>query len=234
MTHLAVLTSHPIQYQAPLFRELAKRMDVTVLFAHRATERDQAAAGFGVSFEWDTDLLSGYEHQFLKNVARKPALDRFLGCDTPSIMAELANHRFDSLLITGWHLKSFWQAILAAKRLGIPVIVRGDSHLETPRSVPKIAAKALVFPMALRVFDVALYVGERSRAYWQYYKFPSRRLIFSPHCVDNDWFAVRATRDAREKLRAMNGISSNANVVLFAGKLLPFKRPLIWYLHLGS
>ena len=32
---LGVLTSHPIQYQAPLFRELAKRVDLQIYFAHR-------------------------------------------------------------------------------------------------------------------------------------------------------------------------------------------------------
>ena len=39
---LAVITSHPVQYQAPLFRELARRLELTVFFAHRATSQDQA------------------------------------------------------------------------------------------------------------------------------------------------------------------------------------------------
>ena len=71
---LAIVASHPIQYHAPLFRELAKRVDLTVFFAHRATPADQAKAGFGVDFDWDIDLLSGYEHVFLHNVARNPGL----------------------------------------------------------------------------------------------------------------------------------------------------------------
>jgi glycosyltransferase involved in cell wall biosynthesis len=51
-------------------------------------------------------------------------------------------------------------------------------------------------------------------------------LFFSPHCVDTEWFAARATPDARARLRAENGIAANARVLLFAGKLVPFKRPL--------
>jgi glycosyltransferase involved in cell wall biosynthesis len=226
MKHLAVLTSHPIQYQAPLFRELSRRLDLTVLFAHRATKADQAAAGFGVGFEWDVDLLSGYDHRFLKNVSIDPGVDRFWGCDTPEIGDRLRDGNFDALLVTGWHLKCFWQAILAAKRAGIPVMVRGDSHLKTPRSLLKRASKALIYPMILRVFDVALYVGEGSLRYWQRYGFPSQRLVFSPHCVDNEWFAARAGRAAREKLRAAQQISYDTKVALFAGKLQPIKRPL--------
>jgi glycosyltransferase involved in cell wall biosynthesis len=106
------------------------------------------------------------------------------------------------------------------------VLVRGDSHLGTPRSRLKKGAKALVYPAFLRLFDAALYVGKRSRAYYEHYYFPERRLVFSPHCVDNDWFATRATAKSRAKARTRLNIAADAKVVLFAGKLVPFKRPL--------
>ncbi len=57
---VGVLISHPIQYYTPIFRELAKLCDLTVFFAHRQTAEQQAQAGFGVAFDWDIDLLSGY------------------------------------------------------------------------------------------------------------------------------------------------------------------------------
>jgi glycosyltransferase involved in cell wall biosynthesis len=222
---LAFVTSHPIQYYAPLFRALAKQLDVVVFFAHRATPSDQAKAGFGVQFDWDVDLLSGYAHEFLHNVATRPALDRFSGCDTPDIGEHLRRGRFDAVLVQGWHLKSFLQSVLAAKVQGVPVLMRGDSQLDTPRSVLKRATKSAIYPAFLRLFDAALYVGERSRAYWMHYGYPASRLFFSPHCVDADWFAARATAQARADLRMRLGIGSEEKVVLFAGKLVPFKRP---------
>src|SRR5215510_15149079 len=119
LIRLAVLTSHPVQYYAPLFRELAKAVDLHVYFAHRATPAEQAQAGFGTPFEWDVDLTSGYAHSFLENIARQPGTDRFAGCDTPEIGRHLRQGRFQALLVMGWHLKSYLQAALAAKRLGI-------------------------------------------------------------------------------------------------------------------
>ncbi|MFI4999602.1 MAG: glycosyltransferase family 1 protein, partial [Reyranellales bacterium] len=86
---IGFLVSHPIQYYTPIFRELAKRCELTVLFAHRQTPEQQAGAGFGVAFEWDIDLLSGYRSRFLTNVARNPSTDRFFGCDTPDVTAEI-------------------------------------------------------------------------------------------------------------------------------------------------
>ena len=223
---LAIVASHPIQYHAPLFRKLARRLDLTVFYAHRATPVDQARAGFGIGFEWDVDLLSGYEHVFLRNLAKRPGLDRFGGCDTPEIGARLAEGHFDAVLVLGWHLKTYLQAGLAAKRLGLPLLARGDSHLATPRPTVKRAVKAIAYPAFLRLFDAALYVGKRSRAYWTHYRYPASRLFFSPHCVDTEWFAARATEAARVALRARLGLADEAKVALFAGKLMPFKRPL--------
>jgi glycosyltransferase involved in cell wall biosynthesis len=226
MIRLAVVVSHPIQYYAPIFRELARRVDLHVFFAQSLSPAQQAAAGFGQAFDWDVDLLSGYPSTFLKNVAARPGPDHFLGCDTPEIGARLKRGGFDALLVFGWYLKSMVQAVWAAKSLGIPVIVRGDSHLDTPRGPLKRAAKAAAYPLMLRAFDAALYVGARSRAYYEHYHYPPSRLFFSPHCVDAAWFAARATPDRGRALRSRLGIAAQEKVVLFAGKLIPLKRPL--------
>jgi glycosyltransferase involved in cell wall biosynthesis len=223
---LAVLASHPIQYQAPLFRALAKRVDLHVFFAFRSSPRAQAEAGFGALFEWDVDLLGGYSNSFLVNVASEPAADRFLGCDTPQIDGLVGAGGFDALLVMGWNLKSYVQGVLAARRRGLPVLVRGDSHLATARSAAKRLGKALVYPILLRSFDAALYVGTLSRAYYEHYGYPQRRLFSSPHCVDNDWFAAQATAEARSTLRDQCGVGANVRLVLFAGKLQALKRPL--------
>lgn len=222
---LAIVASHPVQYYGPLYRELAQRIELEVLFAHRATPADQARAGFGVAFEWDIDLTTGYTHTFLDNVAKLPATDRFAGCDTPEIGSKLDHGNFDALLVHGWHLKSYVQAVVAAKQRGIPVLVRGDSQLASPRSRLKRVVKELAFPPLLRVFDAALYVGSRSRDYYLHYRYPSNRLFFSPHCVDTQRFAARATQVNRNSLRAQLGVNDDVYLLLFVGRLVKFKRP---------
>jgi glycosyltransferase involved in cell wall biosynthesis len=223
---LAIVTSHLIQYQAPLFRELAVRSDLTVFVACRATPQDQAKAGFAVAFNWDVDLTLGYNCRFLTNRSRTPGPSEFFGCDTPEIGECIRRSRFDALLVMGWHLKTYWQAIWAAKRAGIPVLVRGDSQLATRRGLVKRIGKRMFYPFALRTFDAALYVGQRSRAYWQHYDYPQHKMFFSPHCVDTKFFAGRATLEARNRVRYGLGIAADTKVALFAGKLVAFKRPL--------
>ncbi len=210
------LVSHPIQYYAPIFRELAKRCDLTVFFAHRQTPEQQARAGFGVAFNWDVDLLSGYDSRYLVNVARRPSTDRFAGCDTPGIGDEIARGKFDAFIVPGWALRSYWQAVRACRRLGVPVLVRGDSQLGSRRNGAVRIAKALAFSHLLRRFDGFLYVGQRNREYLLHYGVPAHRLFFSPHCVDNDAFAAASRGIRRPQGRRR---------VLFVGKLIGRKHP---------
>ncbi len=226
MLRIAVVVSHPIQYYAPIFRELAAHVDLKVFYTQQATGEKLATGGFGMPYLWDVDLLSGYEYRYLTNIARTPDLAAFWGSDTPDIGSELKCGHFDVVLVFGWYLKSLMQAIIAAKQQRLPLMVRGDSHLMSPRSILTRVTKAMVYPSFLRLFDAALYVGRYSRQYYEHYRYPDSRLFFSPHCVDNAWFESRATGAARSELRGALGIGAHEKVALFAGKLVPFKRPI--------
>lgn len=221
---LAIVTSHPIQYYSPLFRELSRRTKVHVFFSHKPTAKQQASAGYGVPFEWDVDLTSGLDHTFLANVSAYPSTSNFRGCDTPSIGSCLKNG-FDAVLVTGWNLKSYWQAIVGARRLGLPVMVRGDSQLQGTRSILRKIAKMLFYPLIFKSFDAFLYPGQQNRAYLEHYKVPPAKLFFSPHCVDVDFFSMNANARAREDTRRELGIADDEIVLLFVGRLIPLKRP---------
>jgi glycosyltransferase involved in cell wall biosynthesis len=220
---IGVLISHPIQYWAPIFRELDKLCDLSVYFAHRQTADQQARAGFGVPFEWDVDILSGYRSEFLTNVSRNPSSDHFWGCNTPDVAARIAQGRFDAFIVPGWALWSYWQAAQACRRSNVPILVRGDSQLASQRQGLRRVAKGMIFPYVLRRFDGFLYVGQRNREYLLHYGVPEQRLFFSPHCVDNDAFRLgsEAARRSSEPLQRRK-----SRRVLFVGKLIPRKRPM--------
>ena len=59
---LAYLVSHPIQYQAPLLRRIAREpdIDLTVFFGSDLSVRAYRDEGFGVDIAWDTPLLEGW------------------------------------------------------------------------------------------------------------------------------------------------------------------------------
>ena len=220
---LGVVVTHPVQYFAPLFRRLKTDVDLTVYYGHRPTPEEQGG-GFGVAFEWDIDLTSGYDHVWLKNRAAHPNMATFRGCDTPEIGGILADAGHDVVLVAGWHALMYWQTMIACWRKGIPVVVRGDSQLVGPRSAWRRVVKEYCYPLFIRRFNACLSVGTRSEAYFRHYG--ARATFRSPHFVDNDFFAVRAAAVDRVAARARRGIEDDAMVVLFAGKLTDKKRPM--------
>jgi len=228
---VAILTSHPIQYQAPWFRELTKVLNLQVFFCHRQSAVEQGKAGFGVAFDWDVDLLSGYRYHFLKNVSPHPGVNRFSGCDTPEIEEIVrrpqTTDRFDAIIVTGWYLKSYLQAVRASRHAGIPVLVRGDSQLQTPRSALKRLLMEFRQRWLLRQFDGFLTVGKRNREYLEHYGARPDRIFFAPHFVDNEWFAGKAekVRGQRSEVRRQWGADDGTFVVLFVGKFIEKKRP---------
>lgn len=225
---VALVVTHPIQYYVPWYRALAARseLELEVLYCHRQDAQGQAAAGYGVAFDWDVPLLEGYRYRFLHNVARQPSTDRFFGCDTPELHRLLTRARYDAVLVQGWYVKSYLQAIAAAGRAGMPCLVRGDSHLHTQSSVFKRWLKWLPYRVLMRQFAAALAVGTWSRAYFRHYGVPEARIYLAPHSVDNAYFGVRTerARARRAELRARFGLSVEATVLVFVGRLIARKR----------
>ena len=208
---LGVVVSHPIQYYSPLFKALAPEIDLTVFYCDSGKPDVQAAAGFGVEFQWDTPLLEGYEFRFLNNVYRRPGIGHFFGLDTPEIRAIVGGQEWTAFMVIGWNRKSFWQAITACNHSRVPVLMRGDSHLGMRTRLAN-SLKRLPLSVAMKRIDWHLVPGERNAEYLQWLGVKPQRLWEVPHFVDTSHFATGKCSNRRRE-------------VLYVGKLIDVKRP---------
>jgi glycosyltransferase involved in cell wall biosynthesis len=230
---LGILTTHPIQYYSPWFVHLASQVDLTVYYVHMQTQEDNAKSDFGVAFEWDRDLLSGYDYRWLNNVGSHRKKISFLRFDTPELSEIIRRGKFDAFLVLGWSYRSAWQAFNACQRYRVPVFMRGDSHGRRPEIWWKKLVKRLTYPRLLPKFDAHLYVGARNRDYLLGYGVAEDRLYFSPHFVDAGYFHNASTIAAakgggRDAVRSRLGIPDNAFVFTFVGALIPRKCPEVF------
>jgi len=227
---IGILSSHPIQYNSCWFRGLASQsgVDLEVLYCHRASPKEQAAAGFGVEFDWDRSLLDGYGYRFLKNVSTNPSVITFGGLDTPEIREVIGKEKFDALIINGWHYKSAWQAMRSCWRTGTPIMMRSDSHLRTERSLFKRTTKWPFYSWFIPKLDACLPVGKWSSDYFVHYGAHNDRIFIVPHVVDTDFFFQqwRGLQTQRNALRDHWKLGSDTVVFIFVGKFIEKKRPL--------
>lgn len=88
---IAVLNSHPIQYFAPLYKQIAQtdEIDLTVFYCSRRGIDSYIDEGFGQRIQWDIPLLEGYEHEFLTNWNRWTKYQGFLSLINPGIIPKL-------------------------------------------------------------------------------------------------------------------------------------------------
>ena len=71
---LAIVTTHPIQYNAPLFKVLALSdvMDIKVFYTWSQAKESVKDVEFGRKIVWDIPLLDGYNYEWIENVSKKP------------------------------------------------------------------------------------------------------------------------------------------------------------------
>ncbi len=225
LPHVVFVTSHPIQYQVPVFRHLAEHHDIrfTVLFA-QIPDPGLQGAGFGIEFEWDIPLLDGYNYRVLRNVAKIPSVTKFSGCDTPEIKRVLSEIHADIVIINGWVVKTCLQTLWACRRMKIPCVVRGESNLLRPR--PR--WKRLLQRLLVSQFDAVLAIGEANRQFYRSHGVPEHRIFSAGYCVENERFqnAASAAFERRTLLRRSWGIPDDSLCFLFCGKFESKKHPI--------
>ena len=223
------LTSHPIQYQAPLFRASTRRpeIDLTVFFCSDQGVRRYRDPGFGTAFAWDLPLLDGYRSVMLPNLNRRGRPGSFLGLVNARIIAELWYGRFDALIVHGWAYATNWLAFCAASIFGISLMIRGESNgLREPSGLRRVM-KRLALGWLFRQTSAFLAIGTLNHRFYRKHGVSSERIFFAPYAVDNAFFQKAAQRlPPRPALRAERGIPDDTTVFLFCGKLTSAKRPL--------
>ena len=226
---LAVVASHVIQYQTPLYRALAASpvIDLTVFFCSRAGLDPYWDEGFGTPLAWDTALLEGYRGEFLRNWSPRPHQARFSGLINPAILRRLRSGRFDAVLVHGWMRATYWLAIGAALGRRMPMLMRGESNALAPARGWRPMVKRPLLSMLFKRIDAFLAIGRHNADFYRRYGVPEEKIVLAPYTVDNDFFVAEARRlaNAKAELRQAHGISSGVPVVLFAGKLIDVKRP---------
>jgi len=230
MKRLAIITSHPIQYNAPLFKMLAVNGFICIKVFYtwgRGGIENKADPGFGKIIQWDIPLLEGYDHCFADNKSTNPGTHHFKGIINPNLIKEIEAWQPDAILIFGWCFQSHLKCIRHFHDK-IPVLFRGDSTLLDETGGLKQLMRRLFLKWVYRHIDIAFFAGENNRQYFIAHGLKEEQLIYAPHAIDNDRFTEPADEYEKQaaEIKRNAGIEADNLVLLFAGKLEQKKNPL--------
>lgn len=230
MKKLAIVSTHPIQYNAPFFKLLAQRGHIGLkVFYTQSHWKDKVLdVGFKKEISWDLPLLDGYEHCFVDNISNKPDTKHYGGVDCPAILDEISAYSPDAVLVFGWNLKAHWKVIRHFKNK-IPVYFRGDSTLLDEQPGWRTWLRRLVLTWVYRQVDAAFYVGTENKKYFLKHGLKESQLVYAPHAVDNERFSQdQMLHEANaDRLASEYGLDRSKLSFLFAGKFERKKNPLL-------
>ena len=172
---------------------------------------------------WDLPLLEDYTYEFLTNKSKEPGSHHFKGIINTDIIEKITLFNPSAILIYGWAYQSHLKVIRHFKGK-IPIWFRGDSTLIDHQSKIKNVFRSIFLKWVYNNVDKAFYVGTANKNYYLKYGLKPDQLIFAPHAVDNDRFALGRQSEANA-LRKKLSINQEDILILFAGKFEPKKNP---------
>ena len=231
MKKLAIITTHPIQYNAPLYQLLAQRKNIQVKVFYTWGEKaidEKFDSGFGKTIKWDIPLLEGYDYEFLENTSKNPGSHSFNGIINPRIIEKIEAFKSDAILVYGWSFKSHLKVLRFFKGKK-KIFFRGDSTLlDEPQKITfKKLLRRIFLTWIYSYIDTALYVGENNKNYFLKHKVKSNSLVYAPHCIDNDRFNEGVDENFAAELRKELNIKADDFVFLYVGKFESKKNPML-------
>ncbi|HEX9659092.1 MAG TPA: glycosyltransferase family 4 protein [Rhodothermales bacterium] len=224
-------TTHPIQYQAPLWRALAGRRGfrVKVFFGCDMSVRGYRDTGFGSAVKWDVPLTEGYDSEFLSS---DPDIHHvgFMKPDGRGLEAALRRFAPNVTLVTAYNGAFYLRALRAARKLGSSVVMR---HEATDSAFDRGFLKSRIRDFVLRAVysrvDRFAAIGTNAERHLLRLGVRRERIGRSPYCVDSDFVAAQMALwgPRRLELRAELEICPNDTALLFSGKLISKKDPLL-------
>ncbi|QSR88590.1 glycosyltransferase family 4 protein [Methylacidiphilum caldifontis] len=224
------LVSHPIHYFIPLYRELSKKKEIelTVIYQSFQSSGWLYKKDYLVDVNWNIPFFEGYNWGKLP-LSEKSEIPPFFSEGIRfDIVQEVLKGDWDILWIHGYYLITNWVCALVQKLKGKVVMLRTEDVLFHPR---KKLNKILKY-IPLRILcslSWGLYIGKANKQYLKYYGLAPDRLRAAPYCVDNAYFQAKALelKNKRENIRKELGITDGSPVILFVGRLVEEKKPLV-------
>lgn len=220
---LAIVSTHPIQYNAPLFRLLSQRnvIDVKVFYTWSQAKETIRDKEFEREIVWDIPLLEGYSYEFIENISKKPK-QTFGGLVNPQLIPAIEQWNPDAVLVFGWNFSSHFK-VMRHFHGRVPVWFRGDSTLLNEVFGIKTFVRRIVLRFVYSFVDHAFYVGQNNKQYFRAHGLRESQLTFAPHAIDNARFGNKEAVLSGEQWRRELGYSKEDIVLLFAGKIYNVK-----------
>lgn len=214
---VAVLVSHPTQFEAGLFRKISQKSPLRIKVFFWRTDRlaHLFDPELGRVSGWDIPLTEGYDHSLLPEDFRSRW--KFLKTEI------FERGAYDGILVNGY---SGWVPLLAflmGFAFRAPLILRSDTTLLYPRPLWKRGIRSIILRIFFLRIPAFMVTGTLARQHLLHYGVPPEKIFWFPYSVDTEHFVNQCLpfRNQRKELRSGLGIDPNSKIILGVLKFIP-------------
>lgn len=227
---LGVVFTHPTQHHAPLWRKLNQQPNVRVKTFYLCNENQSSGdRHLGSTEPWDVDLLSGYDHEFLKTWTGKTATETTKSLLNPALVKELTRENFDAVFLPSFYTLSYRLTVLLCKLRKIPIIMQNDATVITDanQSFFRRLSKSALYPWMYGLADYWISSGDHNEIYLRHYGIDLRRTVRGCYPVDRDRWESTIAESQAEIHQLRHQLCKDENTVIygFTGKYIDRKNP---------
>ena len=202
--NLAIITTHPIQYQVPLFKALLKVNELKPYVFYgcdQGVNKKKIDKDFNKKFSWNISMLSGYKYFFSKSNNNYD--DWFLSF--PNISKQLHKINCNCILILGWNKIIYLQVIYYAIRKKIPLMLRCENNLNSNTNIFKKIFKKIFFRIFFSFFSKIFFIGKLNKSFYLHYGVKKSKLYSAPYFVDNNFFYKKKKKTLKHLILYLSG-----------------------------
>lgn len=221
---LLIFDTHPIQYRAPVFRELNAVMPHSKVYFFNECFNGSVwwfqEVGKVTPQDFGLSLREGYDSCAIQT-SQMTLIEKY-----KTLKKILLTEKPGAVLVYGYYLPEHWvlRWICAFNR--IPLIFVGETFDWRGSLIRRTLKKFLITYFFKKISDF-ISIGKKNTEYYKSWGIESRRITQAQYCTDPRPFLLsdQEALELRAKARAELGISQNAFVLLFVGRLFYRKRP---------
>lgn len=226
---LLYFVSHPIQYQAPLLKEISNhdKIELTVLFQSSKSLHSYYDIGFERKIKWDINLLNGYNYKFLKILYNNKNSSNFFSPIVFGVFNYLKKEKWDAVWFHGYNHYSILWTLFLCRIMKIPFFMRMESNLLVSPKGKWLKDKFIKY--IVKNARGLLYIGEENKQYYISYGASNNKLFSVPYSVDNNFFQNLFKQEKTKIDDVKNKLKLNKKlpIILFAGKFIKRKNPVM-------
>jgi glycosyltransferase involved in cell wall biosynthesis len=211
---IVFVSTHPIQYQTPIFKKLYKLNKSFIVFFNNKIKKHTEIKDyeFKKNIKWGNNLVKDYKYEIFRK-------KNYFILNLYNAYKFLKLQKIEYLILSGWNNLFYQSIFVIAKILNIKIILRCENNLYETNYIKK-RIKVFFLSKIFKFFYKFIAIGKKNDEMYRECGISKDKIVKSNYSIDNDFFSKKKILKKKELYLKNKYKTHNKKVFLFVGKFI--------------